>query len=272
MSSNTWKRRKHKAAQDQADQQGRIGRVADSTFCFVQVKRGGHRPIVADHATPIAWCAMREPGSHFTLLINAGGGSLRMGTDKALLRVSDSGEPLIRHVARRLMPLVDGCIIVANDPAIGEAVAPLGAHWLPDADPNCGPLGGLATGLAQIEDWAICVACDMPFVQPALFRFLCDLALETDDSGQPRWDAVVPYIDGRHQTLHALYHRRCLTPVRDFMRSGRLQMTGFFQQVRVRLVAEGEVHPYDPELWSFFNANTPAEWEQAQRRLRAGRK
>ena len=40
-----------------------------------------------------------------TLIINAGGQSRRMGTDKALLTVQPHGLPLIAHIAARLAPL-----------------------------------------------------------------------------------------------------------------------------------------------------------------------
>jgi molybdopterin-guanine dinucleotide biosynthesis protein A len=202
-----------------------------------------------------------------TLLINAGGESTRMGQSKALLPVPPAGTPLIHYVAARLYPLVQTCVVIANDPALCDATASLGAICLPDAYANAGPLGGLATGLRQIEGWAICVACDMPRVDPAIFRLLIDLALETDASGDPRWDAVVPQVEGRLQPLHALYHRRCLPAVLARLAAGQRRMDCFLPDVRLRRVVEDEIIPIDPSLASFSNINTPEEWRAFEERM-----
>lgn len=188
-----------------------------------------------------------------TLLLNAGGSSRRMGQPKALLPMPDSATPLIRHIATRLLPLADDLLVIANDPAIAGALKPLPARFLPDSLPDTGPLGGLATGLAAIKGWCICVACDLPFVQPNVFRYLID---QTGDD----WDAVVPLVEGRPQPLHALYHRRALAAVEAALQTGKRRMDSFYSQVRIRFVTEDEVRPIDPALRSFVNVNTPEEW------------
>ena len=176
-----------------------------------------------------------------------------MGQPKALLPMPGSGEPLIRHIAARLRPLTDDLLVIANDPAIIDAVQSLNARCLPDAFPNSGPLGGLATGLAALDGWCICVACDLPFAQPEVFRHL--IAQATVE-----WDAVVPQIAQRPQPLHALYHRRCLPALEEALRTGKRRMDSFLPQVRVRTVTEAELRPIDPDLRSFVNLNTPEEW------------
>jgi molybdopterin-guanine dinucleotide biosynthesis protein A len=193
-----------------------------------------------------------------TLLINAGGSSRRMGQPKALLPVPGSGEPLICHIATRLLPLADEVLVIANDPTVVAAVRSLDARSLPDKFPNTGPLGGLATGLAHVKGWCICVACDLPFVHPDVFRYL--LAQVSDE-----WDAIVPLIGDRPEPLHALYHRRCLTAVEAALRSGQRRMDSFLDDVRIRFVTEEELQPIDPVLRSFVNVNTPEEWEEASR-------
>jgi molybdopterin-guanine dinucleotide biosynthesis protein A len=210
---------------------------------------------------------MTRLSSQFHLLINAGGQSERMGRLKALLPVPARDEPLIRYIARRLRPVAGGkLIVVANDPAICEAVANQGAvRCLPDAYPGTGPLGGLATGLQACVGWAVCVACDMPFVQPAIFQYLCRLAEETDGDGRARWDAVVPKVNERFQPMHALYHKRCLPAIQEDLAQGYYRVNGFYPKIRLRIVTEEELLPLDPDLRSFVNVNTPAEWEQAQK-------
>lgn len=189
-----------------------------------------------------------------TLLLNAGGASRRMGQPKALLPMPGSATPLIRHIATQLLPLAADLLVIANDPAILEALHPLPARWLTDAYPDSGPLGGLITGLRTCEGWCICVACDLPFVQPRLFRYL--LSQTSQD-----WDAIVPRIGERLQPLHALYHPRCLPEMEAALPHGKRRMDSFLPQVRTRFVLNEEMRPYDPELRSFINVNTPEEWD-----------
>jgi len=179
-----------------------------------------------------------------------------MGQPKALLLAPDSGEPLLRHIAARLLPLCGGLVVIANQPAVIDAATPLAGRCLADAFPDTGPLGGLATGLAAIDGWCICVACDLPFVQPDIFLYL--IAQCSDE-----WDAVVPIVDGHTEPLHALYHRRALPAVEAALHTGQRRMDSFLSQVRTRFVTEEEMRPHDPHLRSFINVNTPEEWAAA---------
>src|SRR5205085_8926978 len=68
-----------------------------------------------------------------------------------------------------------------------------------DVYPRWGALGGLHAALANCRrEWAIVVACDLPFVTAALFDHLASL--------RANHEAVVPVQpDGRPQPLAALY-------------------------------------------------------------------
>jgi molybdopterin-guanine dinucleotide biosynthesis protein A len=198
------------------------------------------------------------------LIVNAGGQSRRMGSNKALLTMPD-GEPLVAHIVQRLHPLASaGIIVVANAPAV-EAALPqaLGVHLVGDRWPGCGALGGLASGLAECRGWAMAVACDMPFLDPALFRHLAALAFAQDNT----WDAVVPLQDGRAQVFHALYHARCLPALVTCLRHGQLAVRETLDTLRVRWVDEAELAPLGDVAASFLNVNTPAEWAAAMRRF-----
>lgn len=199
-----------------------------------------------------------------TLVINAGGQSRRMGRPKALLAMPPDNQPLLQVIVQRLQALSpQRTVVIANDPAL-RAQVDLGADvlWLTDAYPETGPLGGLATGLAACEGWAICVACDMPLLNPALFTYFCELAAETDATGADRWDAIVPVVEEYPEALHTLYHRRCLPAIEARLVAGERRAICFLPDVRVRYVPEAELRQLDPALHSFFNANTPAEWAQ----------
>ena len=214
-----------------------------------------------------------------TLLVIAGGGSRRMGADKLLLPVPPHGVPLVRHAAERLLPLAAKTVIVANNINVCEALrdfgqndrrcgeipagAPTDLQCLPDDAPGDGPLGGLATGLRRADGWALTIAGDMPFVSAAACQYLIDIS----DSG---CDAIVPVLDGQAQPLHALYHSRCLPAVESALACGLRRMDSFWPDVRVRMIAANTLRAFDPELRTFTNVNTPAEWKKALSLLSQG--
>ena len=204
-----------------------------------------------------------------TLIINAGGKSQRMGQPKALLPLPPTNKPLLQVIYQRLQQLSpQRTLVIANDPIFRTKVAlPDDVLWLTDAYPDTGPLGGLATGLATCASWAICVACDLPLLNPALFAYFYALAAETTPAGEAQWDAIIPLVTEYPEPFHALYHRRCLPAIITALAKGERRATAFLPAVRVRYVNEAELRQVDPELLSFFNANTPDEWAQVVARL-----
>jgi len=76
---------------------------------------------------------------------------------------------------------------------------------------------------------------------------------------------VLRYGDGeRVEPLHAVYRRTCLPAMEAAIRAGRRRVISFFPHVRVRYVTTEDVTPFDPDLRSFRNVNTPQEWEAAR--------
>jgi molybdopterin-guanine dinucleotide biosynthesis protein A len=203
-----------------------------------------------------------------TLIINAGGQSRRMGTAKALLPVPPHRTPLIAHIAARLAPCIASRLVVVTNDVQLPALAQLAPDtiFVPDAYPDTGTLGGIATGLQQAPAWAVVVACDLPLVSADLFAALLERATERE-AGADRWDAIVPVVDGYEQPLHALYHRRCLPAIEAHLAAGHLRVISFMPDVRTRYVQEAELRAVDAELHSFFNTNTPEEWAEAMHLL-----
>jgi molybdopterin-guanine dinucleotide biosynthesis protein A len=187
-----------------------------------------------------------------------------MGRDKALLPVPPGGVPLIAHIARRLAPLQPASlVVVTNDERLlKQAQLPDGTQFLPDAYPDAGTLGGIATGLQAAPGWAVVVACDLPLVSATLLGWMASLAGE-QANGRDQWDAIVPVVDGYEEPLHALYHRRCLPAIEARLAAGQRRVVSFMPDVRTRYVAEQALRRLDPELHSFLNTNTPEEWARA---------
>lgn len=184
-------------------------------------------------------------------IILAGGKSTRMGRDKGMLEIG--GKRLIGRLADGLQRIFPEVIIVANVPGLYDD---LGVRVVPDLIPDKGSLGGIYTAAAIAgHPWAFVMACDMPFFNPSLIRYLATL------SGD--WDAVVPYTDD-WEPLYALYAKTCLPHMERLIHSGDLKIARFFPHVRVRRVGKAEIEPYDPKGLSLYNMNTPEEFARAE--------
>ena len=112
-----------------------------------------------------------------TGVIQAGGKSVRMGGEpKALMEVG--GRRIIERVADVLGQVTDDLLLVTNTPTLYEW---LGLRMVPDVFPDGGSLGGIYSGLAAAPgEVAFTVACDMPFLSPAVARLVTSRAPEAD--------------------------------------------------------------------------------------------
>ena len=193
----------------------------------------------------------KAPGPSSAVIL-AGGRSSRLGQDKAFLEVN--GQFLIERVIERLAQLVDEVIIVANDV---ERYANLEALVISDVYPGKGALGGIYSGLrAASGRHSLVVACDMPFLDVSLLRYMQGLGAQ--------YDVVIPRMGKLTEALHAVYSRGCLPFIEQQLRAGDLRIIRFFPQVRVRYVDQEEMEVFDPEHLSFFNINSQADLDVAK--------
>ncbi len=190
---------------------------------------------------------MNEAPPAVSAIIQAGGQSRRMGRDKAL--IDYQGQPIIAHVIKTLRTLSDDIVVVSNR---SDLYSSFGVRVVADYDPPCGPLGGIAAGLQAVQHpLAVVVACDMPFLNVNLLRWLIDLA--------DGYDAVVPQSGAEYEPLHAIYRRECYQPIVRRIERGERRVISFFADVRLRSVPESEWRVFDPEGRSLVNLNTPAD-------------
>ena len=188
-------------------------------------------------------------------IVLAGGQSRRLGRDKAVEPVQ--GQPLIRRVLERVRQVSCESIVVVADQGRGDAL-PLDKETRIALDiyPGGGSLGGIFSGLSAAQQgWGLVVACDMPFLNLDLLRYLASL--------REGVDAVVPVLEGRPEPTHSLYSKACLPHIEARLKVNDLKISGFFDDVRVRYVPEEDIARYDPDYLSFFNINSPADLEKA---------
>jgi molybdopterin-guanine dinucleotide biosynthesis protein A len=192
----------------------------------------------------------------FSLVIQAGGESRRMGKDKALLPFL--GQPLILRPLNRLAGLANEVLVTSNHL---ESYRFLGLTPIPDRLPGCGALGGLFTALSAARyPYVAVAACDMPFASLEIFAFELILLQETGA------DAVIPRSETGVEPFHAVYRREtCLPYVQSSLEAGKRRVDAWFSEVHIRYLEPEEILPYDPNQLAFLNINTPEELLEAER-------
>ena len=187
-------------------------------------------------------------------IVLAGGKSRRLGKSKALVTLH--GKTLIERVIERLTPLTSQLLIVTSPEQTG-LLATDEAEVLVDLYPSRGSLVGIYTGLmAARYSHSIVVACDMPFLNTELLRYLIELSQD--------FDAVVPRLGEEWiEPLHAIYARSCLDSINRQLERNQLQVNSCLDSVRVRYVERAECQRLDPQLLSFFNVNYPEDLDRA---------
>jgi molybdopterin-guanine dinucleotide biosynthesis protein A len=189
-----------------------------------------------------------------TSIVLAGGGSSRLGGNKALQIVG--GKSLLQRVIERVTLISDQILVIGSPHQCGFP-ADSGIEYREDLYPGKGPLGGIYTGLlASKSVYNLVVACDLPFLNVELLRYLIRLS--------PGFDAVVPWV-GKVQPLHAVYSKNCLDAMKVQVEHNLLKISRFLDSVNVRYVEETECRSIDRQLLSFFNVNSRADLARVNR-------
>jgi molybdopterin-guanine dinucleotide biosynthesis protein A len=187
-----------------------------------------------------------------SVFIQAGGDSSRMGVNKALLRIGDT--TCLERVVFTARQISDDIAIVANAPSEYEQ---FGLPVYPDVCPGFGPLSGIHTALSYCRtDWALVLACDLPFITARLLDLLKTLV----EGG----DALVPLDKGGFlQPLCALYSPRCLTAAIELINSGHRAPRLLFDKVRTRVVSFAEITHLDGAERFFYDLDTLDDYHRA---------
>lgn len=190
----------------------------------------------------------------FCAAVLAGGRSTRFGRDKA--RALVGGVPMLTRVLASLAE-ADPRVVIA-----GRRYAIEGVEVRPDDVPGRGPLSGLHTALAwSPRPWVAVAACDLPFLTPAYWRLLRAEAAEADGGATPVAAVVVRGAAGA-EPLAALYHRRALPVVEEYLHAGHRSLHGLLACLHVRWTARAAVEAATgPDV--LLNVNDPRELPSA---------
>jgi len=207
--------------------------------------RGNVRPM----ATAVQTLSMES----IEAFILAGGESRRMGTDKS--RLLFDGQSFSHRIANTLLEVASEVTIVgqgSEDPRIKSTS---------DVYPQWGALGGVHAALAGARtEWALVVACDLPFVTAELFRRLAAL--------RENHEAVVPIQkDGRPQPLCSLYRiDPCLGQAQELIIAGKRRPLDLLESVKTCWLPFADLQDLDGFEKFFLNINTPEDYYEATRK------
>ncbi len=189
-----------------------------------------------------------------TSIILAGGRSLRLGRCKAVETIC--GKSLLERVIEKLKTISNQILVVTSQKKLGLPVA-CEAEVVVDIYPGKGPLAGICTGLlASKFPYSIVVACDMPFLNVELLRYMIELS--------EGFDVVIPRSGERMiEPLHAIYSRSCINTIRAELERDHLKISRVLDILRVRYVEQEECQKFDPQHLSFFNVNSMVDLKRA---------
>ncbi len=197
-------------------------------------------------------------------LVLCGGESRRMGRPKAWLPFGE--ERMLARVVRLAGTVARPVVVVAAPGQELPALSP-DVVIVRDSVAGRGPLQALAAGLMalpQLVELVYATATDVPFLEPRWIGRLVELSAG--------FDLVIPYVNGRHHPLAALYRRSMVLPtIEDLLRKDRRRPLFLIEAVRTRVVDESEMRAIDPELRTLRNLNTPEDYERALRDVRIQR-
>lgn len=185
-------------------------------------------------------------------IILAGGKASRMdGHAKSFLKISKG--TLINIQLSSLGKVLKKIIIVTNSPQRYKNLKEV--ELVPDIIQDIGPLGGIYSGLlASRSFYNFVIACDMPFINTELIKYMFKKA--------PGYDMVIPKIDGWYEPLFCIYSKNCIAPIGRMLGRNAFKIKDLLPLVKANKITKKDVLYYgDPER-IFANINTAEELEK----------
>jgi molybdopterin-guanine dinucleotide biosynthesis protein A len=193
----------------------------------------------------------------------AGGASSRFGRDKALVRFG--ARPLLLDIVALAQTCVSEVAVVAAAQKYADLDGKL--EIIKDQWPGEGPLGGIITALqhtaatAPVYQWNLILGCDMPFLTAEWLQFLVALARASGQETQ----LILPHSAHGPEPLCACYRTSAVEPLKSVFDRGVRKVTQAVKQVRTEVLDESVWKRFDSAGRLFWNMNTPADFEEAQR-------
>jgi molybdopterin-guanine dinucleotide biosynthesis protein A len=190
----------------------------------------------------------------YDAILLAGGQSRRLKSDKVHLELACGG--VLANLIDLCRDLFGHVFLVVDRP--GRVTPPHpDVRVLADEIPGSGPLGGILTGLrAAISERCFVTACDLPFLNHELIRFV---ARHIENQ-----DVLVPGRGRSIEPLMGFYSRNCCDTIQQSIEEGDLRVRGFWPKVNTEVVElEKHFDTADLRTW-LLNVNTRHDLEIAE--------
>jgi molybdopterin-guanine dinucleotide biosynthesis protein A len=205
--------------------------------------------------------------------VQAGGGSTRFGTDKALVKLD--GKSMLERTGELLASVCQDVNIVAPSGKYADAPWPV----LADGWPGEGPLGGILTALNYLNEttptnqsgarkhgpysFALILSCDLPFLTKEFLSFLKDRALSSEAQ------VVVPESSSGLEPLCACWCSDSAATLQAGFDAGGRKVSEAMKHLRMEVLDHSSWKRFDNENRLFWNMNTPEDFAEARRILEA---
>jgi molybdopterin-guanine dinucleotide biosynthesis protein A len=177
---------------------------------------------------------------NITGIVLAGGKSSRMGEDKGIMEFD--GKKMVKHILDALAPVVDEIIIIANNNHYNDFGYPVYEDIIKD----CGPMGGIYTGLTRSNTMKnIVLSCDMPFIKSKMVSYIIA------ESGD--YEITVPKHENKLEPLCAIYSKKCADKLKGLLERKEWKMQEalqYFNTQQLRFSGAKEIEK------NFININT----------------
>lgn len=190
------------------------------------------------------------------VLVLAGGKSRRMGgTHKGNLKLGD--ETFQSSVIRELSEIADQIFL-----SYGVTVHCQDSRCkiLMDEIPDCGPLGGLVSGLKYGEQEFTAVSpCDLPFMKASFYESLFGYLSDIEGESGHKYKGVVPVTNGRIHPLTALYRKTALEDFEREFAQRHLKVTKIVESMDILYM---DLTKEDSLAAMLQNINTPEDYQK----------
>lgn len=177
--------------------------------------------------------------------ILAGGFSSRMGTDKALLKIT--GEPLLGRMIKIISPFCSNVAISG----MKEDYLVFNTEMIADLVAGIGPISGIYSSLKfSNNDWNLLVSVDVPFFNAELAELLI--------SNKDGFDCVIPKHDSGLEPLVGLYHKNVLPAVDEMIKNGDYKLMNLLSKLNACYLDCNFLIKKYPRL--FMNLNRPEDF------------
>ncbi len=179
-----------------------------------------------------------------TAIVLCGGKSSRMGFDKSTIRINKA--PIYDYIANQLAQIFQEVLLVTGS---SNPVTRSKYRVILDQVPQCGPMGGILTGLrVASSDYVFFTAGDMPFVDLNLIGHM-----QSGLSDEAQMGAVC--MNGKFiEPLYSYYSKALIEPMQDQLDQGDFQISHLIRRKPFLYIEDAQWHkPHGPSVFSNIN-------------------